>query len=178
MITNKHLSILPTSMLGVLLAFGCAASAQTTNSAPGAAPLAAVQNMNPAPSVAATPASVRARSHFGPLAMMKQSLNLTDEQVQKLEPVMKDQQAKVAALRKDTTLSRQDRVAKLKQVGESASAKLKAVLTPEQLAKWQSMRTNYQSKVQQRLRQPPPQQQGAPAAPAGARPAQGPAASE
>src|SRR5439155_14307265 len=63
---------------------------------------------------------------YGPLQMMQQSLNLTDEQVQKLEPVMKAQQAKVAALRSDSTLSRQERAAKFKQIGKEGNAKFNA----------------------------------------------------
>ncbi len=113
-------------------------------------PSSSPQTTNPP---ALTPASAAQSPHakFGPLRMMKQSLNLTDEQMQKLEPVMKEQQAKIAALRSDTTLSRQDRVAKQKQIGEAGNAKLKAVLTPDQAEKWQKMRTNYQNTIRQQV---------------------------
>ncbi len=84
-------------------------------------------------------------AEFGPLGMMKQSLNLSDEQMQKLEPIMKEQQAKVQALRTDATLSRQEKVAKMRQIGEAASAKFKAVLTPGQSEKLQKMRTSEQN---------------------------------
>lgn len=85
------------------------------------------------------------RGAMGPLEMMKQSLSLTDEQARKLEAVMSEQQAKVAALRGSTSLSRQDKVAKLKEIGVAADPKVKGILTPEQVGKWQKMRSNQQT---------------------------------
>lgn len=133
-ITQNKLATLAVLTLSSLLAFSSAARAQTTN---------------PPPATATSRPPQGPRAKFGPLPIMKQSLNLTDEQVHNLEPVMKEQQAKVAALRSDSTLSRQERVAKLKESGEAANTKLKAVLTPEQSEKWQKMRSSQQNGAQQ-----------------------------
>ena len=68
---------------------------------------------------------------------MKDSLGLSDEQAKKLDPVLKEQQDRMNALRRDTSLSRKDRVAKLKEIQTATNSKIKAQLAPEQEEKWQ-----------------------------------------
>lgn len=85
---------------------------------------------------------------------MAQSLNLSEPQTQKLEPILKEEQAKVAALRRDSTISRQQRAAKLKEIGEATNLKLQTVLTPDQIDTWRRMRTNHQNAIRQQLRPP------------------------
>jgi hypothetical protein len=46
---------------------------------------------------------------------------------------------KNADVRKDTTMEATDRRAKMKEIRDDATAKLKDILTPEQLEKWQKM---------------------------------------
>jgi protein CpxP len=77
-----------------------------------------------------------------PLDAMKQQLNLTDDQVEKLKPILKEQQEKMKALRADTTLSREDMMAKRKELQAGLSAKVKDILTPDQFTKWQTMVQN------------------------------------
>ena len=64
-------------------------------------------------------------------------LKLTDDQKTKLEAAIKDQQTKMKALREDTSLSKEDRHAKMKEIHEGFMTSVKAILTPEQLEKWQ-----------------------------------------
>jgi len=47
----------------------------------------------------------------------------------------------VRELRDNKDLSRQDRVAKLKEIREGVDTKVKAILTPEQLEKWNKLRS-------------------------------------
>jgi hypothetical protein len=75
-----------------------------------------------------------------PLDIMKSSISLSDEQVRKLEPVFKEQQDKMNALRRDASLSRKDRMVKLKEIQQGTDSKIKAQLAPEQAEKWQKMR--------------------------------------
>lgn len=77
---------------------------------------------------------------LSPLQLMKDCLDLTDKQAKKLEPVLKEQQDKLNALRRDTSLSRKDRVAKLKEIQQGTNAKIKPLLTAEQADKWQQFR--------------------------------------
>ena len=75
---------------------------------------------------------------MSPLTMMKESLDLTEDQVQQLEPIMAQQQRELSAFRRDTSLSRQDRVVRLKTMQQTNEAQLKSILTEEQMEKWRN----------------------------------------
>ena len=66
-------------------------------------------------------------------------LELTDDQKTKAKPVFQDMLQKMQDLRKDATVDKADRPAKMKEIRDAASAKLKEILTDEQYAKWQKM---------------------------------------
>jgi periplasmic protein CpxP/Spy len=78
-------------------------------------------------------------------------LNLTEEQKTKLRPIIADENQQMEAVRNDSSLTTEQKVAKANQIRETASPKIKAVLTPEQLQKLAEM--------QQKARQ---QQQSSP----------------
>jgi Spy/CpxP family protein refolding chaperone len=82
-------------------------------------------------------------------------LNLTEEQKAKLRPILQDQNQQMEALRNDTSMTQEQKIAKANEVRQNASPKIRAILTPEQLQKL--------ADLQQKARQ---QQQGAPAEPA------------
>ncbi len=71
-------------------------------------------------------------------AIAKQ-LDLTDDQKTKIKPIFEDMQKQFGELRKDTSLSQEDRRAKLKAARDGVTTKLKEILTAEQLAKWEKM---------------------------------------
>jgi len=74
--------------------------------------------------------------------MLAKQLDLTEAQKEKLKPILKDQAEQLKALRADTNMSRDDKMAKLKEIRESLNAQLKTILTPEQMEKWQKLREN------------------------------------
>ena len=104
------------------------------------APIASAQTTNQG--VHSTVATKSQRGTMEPLEIMKQSLNLSDEQARRLEPALKEQQDKLNALRRDASLSRKDRMAKLRELQQVTDSKIKAHLTPEQVEKWQKTRTS------------------------------------
>ena len=67
-------------------------------------------------------------------------LQLNADQKEKLRPIFQEEAQKMRALRQDTNLSKQDKMAKLKTIREDARAKIKPILTAEQLEKWDKMR--------------------------------------
>lgn len=71
-------------------------------------------------------------------------LNLTDEQKAKLRPILMDERQQMEAVRSDTSLSQEQKMAKVQQIRETASPKIKAVLTPEQLKKLADMQKGQQ----------------------------------
>lgn len=96
------------------------------------------------------PANVRPGGPGGPgmrgrpnIDALAKELGLTDEAKAKLKTVMEDQRTKMTELRKDNSLSQEDKRAKMKEIHEATVAKLKEILTPEQLDKYQKhMLTN------------------------------------
>ena len=67
-------------------------------------------------------------------------LGLTDEQKQQLKPILQAEAEKLKALRDDQSLTRPEKLEKLKILREELLPQLKEILTPEQLAKWQKLR--------------------------------------
>ena len=66
-------------------------------------------------------------------------LELTDDQKPKVKPIWDDLQQKQRDIRQDTNLDRTEKQAKVKELRDAATVKLKAILTPEQLAKWEKV---------------------------------------
>ena len=79
-------------------------------------------------------------------------LNLTEEQKAKLRPILQDQNQQMEALRNDTSMTQEQKIAKANEVRQNASPKIRAILTPEQLQRL--------AELQQKARQQ--QQQSAP----------------
>lgn len=65
-------------------------------------------------------------------------LNLTDEQKEKLQAVIRGQMEKLRSLRQDTSLSAEDKREKVRAIREEIIAEVKNVLTPEQFEKWKA----------------------------------------
>jgi Spy/CpxP family protein refolding chaperone len=83
-------------------------------------------------------ANFNARSRTAFNAISKR-LALTDDQKMKAKPVFEEMMKKFADLRNDTSVKGAERRTKMKEIRAAATAKLKDILTPEQLAKWQKM---------------------------------------
>jgi periplasmic protein CpxP/Spy len=73
------------------------------------------------------------------LQMLSEKLNLTDDQKTKLKPILQDQLQQMKAVREDSSLSEDQRRAKMKSIHESLHDQINAVLTPEQQAKFKQM---------------------------------------
>ena len=65
-------------------------------------------------------------------------LNLTDEQKEKLQAIIRGQMEKLRDLRQDTSLSQPEKAEKFKAIREDIIAEAKKVLTPDQFEKWQA----------------------------------------
>ncbi len=69
------------------------------------------------------------------LQRMTENLNLSDEQREKIRPILLDQAQQIRALRKDTSLSPEDRRAKARALHQETRQKIDQILTPEQKEK-------------------------------------------
>ena len=66
-------------------------------------------------------------------------LGLSEDQKTKAKPIFEEMRQKMTDLRKDTATQAADKPAKAKEIRDDATAKLKDILTPEQLEKWQKL---------------------------------------
>ena len=98
------------------------------------------------------PAGAPPAGQRGGFERMAEQLNLTADQKPKVQSIMEAQRQKVRDLRQDTSLTAEDRKAKIKAVQEDTATQMKAVLTADQFQKWQDM----QSKMHNHHNGPPP----------------------
>jgi Spy/CpxP family protein refolding chaperone len=109
---------------GSLLVWSPALRAADTNTPPSTPP------------AGAPPAGQRPPGMRSP---MLDQLNLTADQKPKVQAIREAQRQKVRDLRQDTSLTPEDRKAKMKALRDDEVTQMKAVLTPEQFDKWQKM---------------------------------------
>lgn len=113
----------------LLLASGVAFSQRTTDLA-GLAPQAAGGTQSD---------EARAKLQDA-LTQISTELNLTDEQKEKIKPILQSEFSQLKTVRDDTSMSPDQKKAKAKEIHDSASTQISSILTPEQQQKWQSMK--------------------------------------
>ena len=96
------------------------------------------------------------------VARMTKRYNLSADQQTQIKPILANQQQQMMALHSDSSLSREDRMAKMKGIRDDSSTKIQAILNDTQKKQF----AEDQQKMQQRM-----QQRGG-GAPAGGPPAQ------
>jgi Spy/CpxP family protein refolding chaperone len=74
------------------------------------------------------------------LEEMSKQLNLSDDQKNKLKPILQDEQQQMQAIHNDTSLSHDEKKAKAKEIRESHTSQINEVLTPDQQKKWEEMK--------------------------------------
>ncbi len=67
-------------------------------------------------------------------------LTLTDDQKSQIRPILVDQFAAIKAVRDDSTLDADTKKTKIKGISDDAKAKITAILTPDQQAKFAQMK--------------------------------------
>src|SRR5437870_1136701 len=100
------------------------------------APSVPADDPKPADSAPARPERRSFSGRVDRLQQVGEQLKLTDEQREKLKPVFQQEAKRIRELRQNKELSRQDRLAKLRETRKETEEKVKPVLMPEQLEKW------------------------------------------
>lgn len=77
---------------------------------------------------------------------MTEALSLTDEQKAKIEPILKEEGEKLRAIFQDQNASREEKGKKMQEARKEISAKMKAVLTPEQAEKFEKLQSEMAAK--------------------------------
>jgi Spy/CpxP family protein refolding chaperone len=92
------------------------------------------------------------------LQRMTKALNLTDDQQQKIKPILESESQQMQTLRQDTSMSQQDKWGKMEQIRQTSTSQITPILTPDQQKKYAEMNTHHG----------PPPQAGGQMAPQGA----------
>jgi Spy/CpxP family protein refolding chaperone len=90
--------------------------------------------------LAQTPDSDNEKIAAERLQEISAQLNLTDDQKEKIKPILMSEAPKLKALKEDTSLTRRKRFQGLRAIMDETSASLKPILTPDQMKTLQKMR--------------------------------------
>lgn len=74
------------------------------------------------------------------LQMLSEKLNLTEDQKEKVKPILQDQAQQMKAIHNDPSLTSEQKAAKKKAIHETTHDQINAVLTPEQQEKFKQMK--------------------------------------
>ena len=74
------------------------------------------------------------------LAQISSELNLTDAQKAQLKPILQSEVQQLQAVKNDSSLSPDQKQAKVSEIRQSYKSQMSNILTPEQQKKWESMK--------------------------------------
>jgi len=104
---------------------------QGQSSQPSANPPAEVEEQNPKPR---GQTAIEAR-----LQRMTQQLNLTDQQREKIRPILRNEAERLKAVRSNSALTQGEARRRMRRIRMSTRQQISQILTPEQREKWQEM---------------------------------------
>ena len=74
------------------------------------------------------------------LAQISSELNLTDAQKAQLKPILQSEVQQLQAVKNDSSMSPDQKQAKVSEIRQSYKSQMSGILTPEQQKKWESMK--------------------------------------
>ena len=92
------------------------------------------------------------------LQRMTQALNLTEDQQAKIKPILENETTQMQSLRSDSSLSQEDRMAKMKQIRETTNSQINPILTPDQQKQHAEMMSRGRGRGPGQAPPPQPQQ--------------------
>ena len=118
-----------------------------------ATPFAAAQGTPPADQQS-QPSQQHGGWHHGPMDPAQRTkeltkhLSLTADQQTKVLDALQSQQSQMQSLRQDTSLSQQDRRAKMMDIHKNTDSQIRALLDSNQQKKWDEMQTKREERMQ------------------------------
>ena len=71
---------------------------------------------------------------------MTKMLNLSADQQEKIKPILESESQQMQTLHQDTSLTREQRFDKMREIRENTMTQIKPILSADQQAKWEQMR--------------------------------------
>ena len=136
-------SLVATAVLAALLSLGFAAGTAfgQDEPAPPAPPQAGQQpDQQPAPGMGRHMGRHHMPTVDDQLKHLSKKLNLSDDQQAKLKPILEDQRKQMDGIRSDSSLSREDRFSKMREIRQSSDTQIKSVLNDDQQKDFDKMR--------------------------------------
>jgi Spy/CpxP family protein refolding chaperone len=124
------------------------------------ASFAAAQD-NPSNDQQSPPAQDNAMRRHGPVdpaqrtAELTKKLNLTSDQQTKVQSALQSERSQMESLHQDSSLSQQDRRAKMMDIRKATDAQIRGVLDANQQKKWDEMQARREQRMQNRNQGPP-----------------------
>jgi periplasmic protein CpxP/Spy len=87
------------------------------------------------------------------VGMLANKLSLSDDQKKAILPIIADRQQKMKALLSDTGSSRMQRGREARQIMSEGDAKINAILTPDQQAKYAQIEEQMREQMKQRMQE-------------------------
>jgi periplasmic protein CpxP/Spy len=81
---------------------------------------------------------------------LKKTLNLSDDQANKMKDSRATLQGKMKAIKSDNSLSKEQKAMQAKQAATSFDADMKGILTPEQYTKWGEIKEKMKGKMKEK----------------------------
>jgi Spy/CpxP family protein refolding chaperone len=80
---------------------------------------------------------------------LTKKLDLSDDQQAKLKPILEDQRKQMDDLRNDSSLSREDRFSKMREIRQNSDTQIKSVLNDDQQKNFDKMRDEQHDRMKQ-----------------------------
>jgi Spy/CpxP family protein refolding chaperone len=132
-----------------------------------AVPFAAAQD-SPSNDQQAPPPQENGMRHHGPpdparrTAELTRRLKLTSDQQTKVQAALQSERSQMESVHQDTSLSQQDRHAKMMEIHQSTNTQIRTLLDPDQQKKWDEMQAEREQRMQGRHQGPPDAGSGQP----------------
>ena len=79
--------------------------------------------------------------------MLKQNLNLTDDQTSQVKAIFQDSRTKMEAVRSNSSLSQDDRRSQMMSIRKAENDKVEALLTPDQKTNYAAMQAQMRDRM-------------------------------
>jgi Spy/CpxP family protein refolding chaperone len=86
------------------------------------------------------------------LNWLDQQLNLTEDQMAKLRPILMEEGQQMKGVRQETSLSWDQKQGKLKEIHKTFEPRINAVLTPEQQEKYKQLEQEAREKHEEKMK--------------------------
>lgn len=84
------------------------------------------------------------------MEMLQRDLNLSPSQATQVKALLETERTKMDALRGNTAMSSEDRRSQMMAIHQDSDAKMRALLTPDQVTKYDAMQAQMRARMQQR----------------------------